>query len=393
MSEIYDKNKKAYLDYTKLLKDSISKCNNELEHHFNVLNTGIYALEELCSSHAPTASKAIDDINIKITKYIELEKPLIDSNGSIVKRLAVRNAFLIERIDATVEYQALLDRYYQVLKVGSGGNGDCPFDWCDIIEIISELNDTIYQIWVCIQNCCETTNNYITALYEMVDNMSSTDLIDMPSTLIPDRYLRVNSTGTGYELVELDVMIHTDATLTGDGSSGNPLSVVVDGIQGPQGEDGFSPYIGENGNWYDAEGDTGIQAQGPQGIQGEDGFSPYIGENGNWYDAEGDTGVQAQGPQGEQGIQGEDGFSPYIGENGNWYDAEGDTGVQAQGGGTVYIRRADYDTLVSYNGYAPLGSLESDAVWTITKITSDAYGNVISSVQTEDWAWTNRTAL
>jgi hypothetical protein len=235
-SELYTKNKEAYLYYTKLLANSISTCNDELESHFNTLNSGIHVLEELCSSSAPKASEAIDDINIKITKYIELEKPLIDSNGSTVKRLAIRNAFLIERIDATVEYQNLLDRYYQKIKLSSGSS-DCPFDCCDAIEIISELNDTIYQMWQCIQSCCETTNKRITALYDMVENMSSTDLIDMPSTLIPDRYLRVNSTGTGYELIELDVTVHTDTTLTGDGSSGDPLSVV----SGIENIDGGSP--------------------------------------------------------------------------------------------------------------------------------------------------------
>ena len=47
------------------------------------------------------------------------------------------------------------------------------------------------------------------------------------------------------------------------------------------------PYIGENGNWWVGEEDTGIQAQGPQGPKGEQGI---------------------QGPQGEQGSQGGQGL-------------------------------------------------------------------------------------
>lgn len=35
---------------------------------------------------------------------------------------------------------------------------------------------------------------------------------------------------------------------------------------------------------------------GPQGIQGEPGATPYIGENGNWWVGETDTGVRAIAP-------------------------------------------------------------------------------------------------
>jgi hypothetical protein len=63
------------------------------------------------------------------------------------------------------------------------------------------------------------------------------------------------------------------------------------------------------------------------------------------------------------------------------------------GSGVVYIRRSDYTTLISYNGYALTGSLETDAVWTITKIVTDSAGDVISSVQTENYKWSERYSL
>ena len=47
-----------------------------------------------------------------------------------------------------------------------------------------------------------------------------------------------------------------------------------------------------------------LAAPGETGPQGEQGISPHIGDNGNWFIGDTDTGVQAQGPQGEQGIQG-----------------------------------------------------------------------------------------
>ena len=49
-------------------------------------------------------------------------------------------------------------------------------------------------------------------------------------------------------------------------------------------------------------------------LTGPSGVSPYIGENGNWFVGELDTGVQAQGaqgPKGEQGPQGETGACVY----------------------------------------------------------------------------------
>ena len=91
------------------------------------------------------------------------------------------------------------------------------------------------------------------------------------------------------------------------------------------GTNGTTPHIGANGNWFIGESDTGNPSrgekgdtgeQGPQGIQGEkgatgadgkngsdgqdgedgaDGITPHIGENGNWYIGEVDTGVSATG--------------------------------------------------------------------------------------------------
>ncbi len=74
------------------------------------------------------------------------------------------------------------------------------------------------------------------------------------------------------------------------------------------GPSGASPYIGENGNWFVGELDTGVQAQGVQGPKGEQG-------------PQGDTG--ATGPKGEQGPQGDMGATGAKGEQG----PKGDTGA------------------------------------------------------------------
>lgn len=87
-------------------------------------------------------------------------------------------------------------------------------------------------------------------------------------------------------------------------------------FDGADGQDGITPTIGENGNWYLGDTDTGKPSRGetgPQGPKGDtgaagatgpagaDGISPHIGSNGNWYTGDTDTGVSAQGPAGAPG--------------------------------------------------------------------------------------------
>ena len=76
------------------------------------------------------------------------------------------------------------------------------------------------------------------------------------------------------------------------------------------GPSGASPYIGENGNWFVGELDTGVQAQGAQGPKGEQGPQGAQGPKG-------DQGLQGvQGPKGEQGPQGDTGATGPKGDTG-----------------------------------------------------------------------------
>ena len=89
------------------------------------------------------------------------------------------------------------------------------------------------------------------------------------------------------------------------------------------GPSGASPYIGENGNWFVGELDTGVQAQGAQGPKGEQGPQGAQGPKGE----QGPQGAQGpkgeQGPQGVQGPKGEQGPQGDTGATG----AKGDTGA------------------------------------------------------------------
>lgn len=55
-------------------------------------------------------------------------------------------------------------------------------------------------------------------------------------------------------------------------------------LTGASGENGQTPHIGNNMNWWIGNKDTGIRAQGRDGQNGEDAVPPVvtIGDNGNW---------------------------------------------------------------------------------------------------------------
>ena len=83
-----------------------------------------------------------------------------------------------------------------------------------------------------------------------------------------------------------------------------------DGVNGKDGVDGITPHIGENGNWWIGDVDTGVKAAGQDGVDGKDGAN---------------------------GKNGADGITPHIGSNGNWWIGTKDTGVKAGGQNAVAV--------------------------------------------------------
>lgn len=121
-------------------------------------------------------------------------------------------------------------------------------------------------------------------------------------------------TGVGISSVE------QTSTSTEDGGNNIVTITKTDGTKsiftvknGSRGSSGLQGPTGE-------KGDTGEQGpQGEQGLQGQkgdNGLTPTIGENGNWFLGEEDTGMPSRGEQGEQGIQGEKGEQGPQGEAG-----------------------------------------------------------------------------
>lgn len=91
------------------------------------------------------------------------------------------------------------------------------------------------------------------------------------------------------------------------------------GDTGAAGKDGLTPHIGENGNWWIGDTDTGISAKGAKGDtgakgeKGDTGAQGPVGETGP-VGPKGDTGPQ--GERGEQGPQGEVGPEGPAGKDG-----------------------------------------------------------------------------
>ena len=103
------------------------------------------------------------------------------------------------------------------------------------------------------------------------------------------------------------------------------------------GPSGASPYIGENGNWFVGELDTGVQAQGAQGPKGEQGPQGAQGPKGEQgpQGAQGPQGVQ--GPKGEQGPKGDTGACVYnLLDNSDFVHPIAQAGVNGAHGATGY---------------------------------------------------------
>jgi len=121
---------------------------------------------------------------------------------------------------------------------------------------------------------------------------------------------------------------------TGIGARGRDGQNGADGKDGKDGRDAVPPTvtIGDSGNWFVDGVDTGRKAVGRDGADGKDGVSPTvtIGDNGNWFIDGVDTGKKAVG---QDGTNGKDGVSPTvtIGDNGNWFIDGVDTGKKAVG--------------------------------------------------------------
>lgn len=126
------------------------------------------------------------------------------------------------------------------------------------------------------------------------------------------------------------------------------------GNSGRDGVDGITPTIGDNGNWYLGEIDTGKPSRGEQGLKGDKGDKGDTGATGSQgpQGERGPQGIQGeQGPKGDTGLQGPKGDTGAKGDKGDpgQDGQDGADGVGVPSGGTTgqVLSKAsgtDYDT-------------------------------------------------
>ena len=120
----------------------------------------------------------------------------------------------------------------------------------------------------------------------------------------------------------------------------------ADGTGNASGEDGITPHIGDNGNWYIGDTDTGSPSRGEQGPEGPQGPQGEKGAAG------------PQGPQGDKGNTGETGPAGPAGPGAVtklWENASPTSAFAAQ---TISLDLSGYDAISIYyknktNGSAP----------------------------------------
>ena len=116
-----------------------------------------------------------------------------------------------------------------------------------------------------------------------------------------------------------------------DGKDGKDGADGKNGINGSDGKNGKTPFIGENGNWWIGETDTGIKAEGTDGKDGINGIDGTDGKEieiqktdlyiqwrykgGEWQNLVALADIL--GPSGQNGTNGEDGRTPEFRVNGN----------------------------------------------------------------------------
>ena len=198
------------------------------------------------------------------------------------------------------------------IKRGLETNSHIEEEYSDILEsILLKINSVSLTTEV----NAESTNENVPTAKAVYDALQD---IDIPSST--------------------DISLGVTATV---GQTVNVKAVDADGkptaweaVDMAAGADGVTPTIGENGNWYLGETDTGKPSRGAKGDKGDkgekgdtgvpgkdgkdgkNGITPTIGANGNWYIGSTDTGKPSRGDKGEQGSQGErgtDGKTPIKG--------------------------------------------------------------------------------
>ena len=258
----------------------------------------------------------------KNTQRIEFSCPkIVGDNLNLTKCICrinymnakgYRDSYLID--DILVDGDNITFTWTLSSKV-TAGRGNCLFIFCarrvnenGVIE--KEWNTTVAK--ASIKRGLET-NSYIEEEYSdilesillKINSVSLTTEVNVEST-----NESVPTAKAVYDaLQDIDIPSGTDISLGVTATVGQTIRVkAVDDDEKPTvweavdmaSADGVTPTIGENGNWYLGETDTGKPSRGDKGEQGPQGLKGDKGEQG------------PQGLKGDKGDSGADGHSPVV---------------------------------------------------------------------------------
>lgn len=179
-----------------------------------------------------------------------------------------------------------LMRKYLLLLFTIGLFTGCSSDYDDgkLWDSVNDLENRLSAL----EKQCKEMNTNIESMKVIVDVLKSNDYVTNVTVVTE------NGVEIGYKV---DFKVHPSITI----------------YHGKDGKAGDAPRIGDNGNWWIGNQDTGVKARG---IDGQDGQTPYVGVNGNWWIGTVDTGVKARGENGKDGEDGKDGEAGKDGKDG-----------------------------------------------------------------------------
>ena len=119
-------------------------------------------------------------------------------------------------------------------------------------------------------------------------------------------------------------------------------------------------------------GDAGVNVDVQDGADGKDGIIPHIGENGNWWIGDNDTGVSAIGAAGLNGVDGEPGKDGQNGKDG----IDGENGIDGE---SAYDIAVSYGFTGNYEEWCQLMSCSSGDLTDALK-ASNGYEDMVKSI-------------
>ena len=278
----------------------------------------------------------MENINIiinKKTRQVNLSKSVIGNDGENLQDKLVFS-FNDEFVDGTARLelvkQGTVASYIMLTKVGE--TYELP-----VRSIMTKAGRINMQLVITVGTNDEEIPVFKSNEFYVVVGSSINAEIEEPEDPTYPQWIDVANTKLNQidsaitEVNNLDITASksgTTTTITLTDKEGETSTVsILDGVAGSDGTDGITPTIGDNGNWYLGETDTGKPSRGIQGetgatgasgSDGVDGISPTVttsksggattititDKNGNH------TATINDGTNGTNGTDGADGFSP-----------------------------------------------------------------------------------